>query len=594
MRALKELRENSDIIVLSADKGNATVVMNTSDYNSKISNILKDPAYKPHPNDPTTYLEKTTKSKIVASSINDDTKKSLIPREKSSCCPKLYGLPKIHKDGAPLRPIVSSINSPTYKLAQFLAKILQPTAERCASYVRNSQHFIERVKDIVLDPTDLLISFDVTSLFTMIPISEAIESIKKEMNPSSDILDLIQHCLNNTYFSFNGNIYKQVQGAPMGSPISPAVANIFMSDLEKRALDSAPLKPKLWLRYIDDTFIIWNHGREKLKLFLDHLNSVSESIKFTMEVEESNSLPFLDVLVKKNPNGHMSFDVYRKKTHTDRYLHAASHHPPAQLSGVVNTLTHRSKAISDDQHRPVEMARLRKALQSNGYSDSIIKKAFASRERRRTSDETAKSQTRSFVKLPYIRGTTDRVGRLLQRHNIKVVFSPHRKTGSMLRNIKDYIPNESQGIYEIPCLGCPGVYLGKTNRRISARVAEHRVDVKGKKPSSTLAMHSMTEGHSIDFDNARTVTKLQNETSRVYREAIEIFKRDHSLNTRDDSKRLPFAWQTIISKHPPPQPPSSLQNVPPTRIQHATSDITPTVRRSTRLAALAAAVNRSS
>ncbi|GLV46112.1 hypothetical protein CBL_07179 [Carabus blaptoides fortunei] len=104
--ALKKLRDNQNIIVLPADKGNATVVVNSADYTNKMTAILADPVYKPITSDPTTYLEETTKKKIEAAPL-DEEMKITIPREKSAKCPKIYGLPKSHKPVIPLRPIVS-------------------------------------------------------------------------------------------------------------------------------------------------------------------------------------------------------------------------------------------------------------------------------------------------------------------------------------------------------------------------------------------------------------------------------------------------------------------------------------------------------
>ncbi|KAK9402181.1 hypothetical protein NXF25_010537 [Crotalus adamanteus] len=96
--ALRNLKEDTSIIILPADKGNAMVVMNTSDYQTKLTNLLQDSTYKPLNRDPTTYLEKTTRSKIKASPTSEEIQQRIIPREKSSRCPKLYGLPKIHKE----------------------------------------------------------------------------------------------------------------------------------------------------------------------------------------------------------------------------------------------------------------------------------------------------------------------------------------------------------------------------------------------------------------------------------------------------------------------------------------------------------------
>jgi hypothetical protein len=106
-----------------------------------------------------------------------------------------------------------------------------------------------------------------------------------------------------SYFSFNGQFYEQIDGVAMGSPLSPVIANFYMEDFEERALDSAPHKPICWFRYMDDTFVTWPHGPDKLKEFLDHLNSIHTSIQFTMEIESEGHLPFLDTDIYRRTDG---------------------------------------------------------------------------------------------------------------------------------------------------------------------------------------------------------------------------------------------------------------------------------------------------
>jgi hypothetical protein len=158
---------------------------------------------------------------------------------------------------------------------------------------------------------DLLVSFDVVSLFTKIPIEGAVEVINKITD--EETTKLVEICLKSTFFSFQNEIYEQTCGVAMGSPLSLVVANLFMEDLESKSLASSPLKPKLWIRFIDDTFVIWPHGHENLKKFVDHLNNYSEHIKFTMEIEVDGSLPFLDVCVTKKHDGSLGHQVYRKR-----------------------------------------------------------------------------------------------------------------------------------------------------------------------------------------------------------------------------------------------------------------------------------------
>ena len=99
----------------------------------------------------------------------------------------------------------------------------------------------------------------------------------------------------------------------------------------------------------------------------------------------------------------------------------------------------------------------------------------------------------------------------------------------------------------MPCGSCEKTYVGRTNRKISARVDEHRVSVKRRDSSSALPLHVLTEGHWIDFGKAKTLVRLNHERPRIFREAIEIEKRPHCINTRDDAIRLPKAWKPVLS-----------------------------------------------
>ena len=135
-----------------------------------------------------------------------------------------------------------------------------------------------------------------------------------------EIHDLMYFCPNSTSFKWRDNHYQQLQDAAMGSSLSPVIANIFMEHFETTALQTLSQRPSLWFRYVDDTFVIWPHSRRDLDHFLAHINQHHPSIKFTMETEQNNSIPFLDVLVTKLPSGKPAHQVYRKPTNTNIYI----------------------------------------------------------------------------------------------------------------------------------------------------------------------------------------------------------------------------------------------------------------------------------
>ena len=124
--------------------------------------------------------------------------------------PRLYGLPKIHKQGVPLRPIVSQIDAPTYHLAKYLAQSLQPHVGKTSSYVKNSAHFIDILKNVSIEKSDILVSFDVVSLFTNIPIPDAVEVVRSLTSDGipKDFPELVEHCLRNSFFLWNGCYYE--------------------------------------------------------------------------------------------------------------------------------------------------------------------------------------------------------------------------------------------------------------------------------------------------------------------------------------------------------------------------------------------------
>ena len=110
----------------------------------------------------------------------------------------------------------------------------------------------------------------------------------------------------------------------MGSPVSAVVANLYLEFFEELALSTAPSKPKLWKRYVDDIFCIVKG--DSTKELLTHLNEIRPTIRFTIEEEQDGTLPFLDTLLKRNEDGRLNISIYRKSTHMDRYLHFKSHH----------------------------------------------------------------------------------------------------------------------------------------------------------------------------------------------------------------------------------------------------------------------------
>ena len=171
-------------------------------------------------------------------SINDQIYHSLYST--GSTFSTLYGLPKVHKANVPLRPILAAYNSPNYSIAKFLVPLLNDIS--CNQYsLRNSSKFIPEILE--QNSNTFMTSFDVKSLFTNVTLAETIDIISNKLFPTINTFfhgfnrlnfkKLLELSVIDTHFTFNGKIYKQVDGMAMGSPLGPTFANIFMSFLER-------------------------------------------------------------------------------------------------------------------------------------------------------------------------------------------------------------------------------------------------------------------------------------------------------------------------------------------------------------------------
>ena len=240
-QAISDLKHNNSIVILPADKGNKTVVMDKSEYKEKIVNLLDDKAYCKLKRDPTTTTDRkiseTLKDLQKNGEIDEKLRSKITPQH--SYLPQLYGLPKLHKPNIPLRPIVSSIGSTTYQLAKELTRVLSPLRGQTDSYIKNSHHFVQKISSLSLGSTDIMVSFDVKSLFTKVPIVECLDIIKQRLEEDDTLADrtlmtpltitnLVKRCMDSTFFGFDDEIYEQVEGAPMGSPLSPVIADLYM------------------------------------------------------------------------------------------------------------------------------------------------------------------------------------------------------------------------------------------------------------------------------------------------------------------------------------------------------------------------------
>ena len=239
----------------------------------------------------------------------------------------MYDLPKTHKEGTPLRPILSMTGSSHHELGKWLANLLQPVLERFSSHcISDLFMFAKTMQNLDIDPNVFMCSFDVSSLFTNVPLDETIkicsealygQSNSRPVIPKDVFVELMKSATSSVEFIFNNTMCKQTDGVAIGSPLGPALANIFIGYYEEKLFPHMQ-KPPTYSRYVDDMFAIFDHEAEADEFLTKH-NCLHPSLKFTFEKEKGKCLPFLDVYIKRT-DVSLETSVYQKPTFTGQYL----------------------------------------------------------------------------------------------------------------------------------------------------------------------------------------------------------------------------------------------------------------------------------
>ena len=249
-------------------KDRGVVIWDRSKYLEKCLSILSTSQFAEIDHNPTAYIEgnvqrtlRKIKKKLSLFVYSKIYRTGPSPR-------KFYRTAKLNKvpnnstvEDLPLRPIISNIGTATYDLAKYLAQLLKPLSELQYT-IKDSKTFTKRLKKIRIPRKYKMVSFDVVSLFTKVPLDETIDIIikriydKKEINtdiPKKEMRELLYLCTKNAHFTLNNKTYFQVDGVAMGSPLGPVLANIFMVELERNIIPALSNDILLWKRYVDDT-----------------------------------------------------------------------------------------------------------------------------------------------------------------------------------------------------------------------------------------------------------------------------------------------------------------------------------------------------
>lgn len=569
-RAIKQLKQLDNIVVTKPDKGTGVVVMDKSDYvsllgqasindTSKFAPVsLQRPKMKGRPLKH--YHPLLQKEKHL-----DSVVRKILPKEiADSVCQKgsrlahLYGLPKTHKEKLSMRPILSATGTYNYALAKWLDEKLKPLSVNRYT-ISDTFAFAEEIQNLKVDENDILVSYDVTSLFTNVPLKETIEMIAEKAFVNNwfnethklnitqpDLIQLLEAATKNQLFQFDGKLYEQTDGVAMGSPLGPLMANAFLCSIEEK-LEHDNKLPEFYRRYVDDTLATMKDV-PAAEAFLTTLNNCHPSINFTMELASDNKLPFIGMEILKK--GHkLETSVYRKPTNTGLLLHHQSHVDKRYKKSLIKTMVNRAFHLSSTWESFVtECDRLKLMFTNLKYPESLINSIISHFvTSMMTKDPLVPPQlpvnedTVHRVVLPFKDQTSaDAVKKQLSDlskkidHTLQPVFKS-RKIGEDLkmREPKPPLINQQCVVYNYQCDLCDAEYVGYTSRHLHQRIDEHRFSAIGKHLKNDHGLYNIDDL----ANNFSVLKKCNGKLDCLIYEMLFIRKKKPSLNTQSDSIR---------------------------------------------------------
>jgi hypothetical protein len=568
---LNQLKQRDDIVITKPDKGTGVVVMNKCDYIRLLSEASVDDEekFKPvsleqpkargrpikhyHP-----LLQKEKElERTVREILPENVAESVL--QKGSRLAHLYGLPKTHKSKLAMRPILSAVGTYNYNLAQWLDMTLKPLSVNNTT-ISDPLAFAEEIRKTQINTGDILVSYDVSSLFTNVPVDETIELLankafennwfNKEYKlriTKTNLIKLLKLATKHQLFQFNGKLYEQVDGVAMGSPLGPLMANVFMCSLEEKLSKSNKL-PSVYNRFVDDT-LTTQSNLDSATSFLSTLNNCHPSLTFTMEVEVEGKLPFLGMEIVKKDN-RLDTKVYVKPTNNGLLLHFHSHVDKRYKRSLIETMLNRAYRLSSSwQHFTDECERLKMLFDRLKYPPRLVNSTIstyidrqykaANQEPKAPNQEPESSKQKVVrIALPFKdQKSADIVTKQLANLSkvigtkVQPVYTS-KKIGNDLAvsEAKPPLVNKQNVVYKFQCDLCDADYIGYTSRHLHQRIDEHRHSAIGK---HVKGVHNEDAERIVNCFSV--LRKCQGKYDCLLYEMLYIKEHKPSLNTQSDS-----------------------------------------------------------
>jgi len=450
-------------------------------------------------------------------------------------------------------------------LASFLQTIIADSLSFNNRIVKNSYELYRTLSGKKIGDTNILVSLDVILLFTNVPQDLAMESIlnrwtlieKKTNIPKDEFIGAIELILSSTYFTFNKKIYRQTFGTPMGSPLSPIIANIVLQDLEKKTLERIDYNILFYFRYVDD--ILLSAPSEHISEILDTFNSFHKRLQFTVEYEVNRKLSFLDLMLEVD-DGMIIVNWFQKETFSGRVLSYYSNHPKCHKMGTIYNLTDRAILLAHPKYYQKNIELCIKILRENGYPLAMIfetinkrlKKLFTTKSTSDKKNEMVpdlngetdpEGKKQHFYVIPYMRNISEITASLIRKSGFTVGFRSLNKIEKIVRVQKDQTEytKKSNTVYKISCKDCDATYTGQTKRQLQT----NNIKLDSTK-HSVISEHILKYNHMFDWNNVKILDIESNYNRRLVSEMLHIREQKRGINSQKDTEFLNESYFCLL------------------------------------------------
>ncbi|XP_055527224.1 uncharacterized protein LOC129719840 [Wyeomyia smithii] len=377
------------------------------------------------------------------------------------------------------------------------------------------------------------------------------DEIKKNTEINLDLfLEILEFCIDASFFVFRGKFFHQLSGTAMGCPLSPILADIVMNNIITKAAQAAGIPTHHIRKYVDDRFVLIH--RDRVQEVLDIFNLQDENIRFTCKVEENGRLPYLDILLIRTDDGRIQTDWYAKPMASGRMLNYFSFHPMAQKIGVVFNFIDRVRTLSTFRTEDEKKQIITKILLSNNYPLRLINRMLRHGRPPEITETTSKPDC--YRSLVHILGLTPMIKRTLKINMPSVGMLAAAITQS----------GKSNAVYRIACIDCEKCFIGMTKNQLRTRMYGHQslvntLDrhlstgheysdplIQQLREKSALFEHAIDQQHRFDINNPSIVDTSFKTQALPVLEMCHIYTTPDTVNRRTDTDGISATYSYLL------------------------------------------------